>query len=124
MTYKICYWDALSQQQLERDATPAEIAEIDVCRNAMPTLQQYTDAVQAMLDATARAHSYDDLISACSYAGAPNQFQADGIKFLAWRGNVWTKCHDVMNQVQAGTLDQPTVPALLAMLPDLDLPNV
>lgn len=29
MTYKICYWDDITQSQSERDATPDEIAEIE-----------------------------------------------------------------------------------------------
>jgi hypothetical protein len=29
MTYKICYWDEVESCQKERDATPAEKAEID-----------------------------------------------------------------------------------------------
>jgi hypothetical protein len=35
---------------------------------------------------------------------------------------VWAKCYDLLAQVQAGTLAQPTVTELLAMLPAITWP--
>lgn len=87
-----------------------------------PTVQQYADAVQAHLDAAAKTRNYDDIVSACSYAGAANPFQAEGIAFVAWRGDVWATCYEVMDEVQAGGRAAPTIAALIAELPALVLP--
>lgn len=90
---------------------------------AAPVLTEndYMQAVQDHLDATARAHGYDHILSACSYAAAPNPFQAEGERFLAWRGEVWQYCNAVLADVQGGQRIAPTVPALLAELPALTL---
>ena len=38
MTYKICYWDSISNTQKERDATNEEVAEIETIKAAAQTL--------------------------------------------------------------------------------------
>lgn len=85
----------------------------------VPTVAEYTNAVQNHLDAAARLKNYDNILSACSYAGAPNAFQAEGQKFVKWRGDVWAKCYAVMAEVQAGTRSAPTIDGLIALLPTL-----
>jgi hypothetical protein len=87
-----------------------------------PTVQQYTDAVQSHLDAKAQERNYDNIVSACSYAGAPNPFQADGSAFVAWRGDVWAACYQIMGEVQGGQHGAPTIADLIAELPVLVLP--
>lgn len=82
-----------------------------------PTQTDFTAAVQRMLDSTAQAHGYDSIISACSYAGAPNDFQEEGIRFITWRASCWTQCIAVLNAVIAGKQAQPTIAELLAALP-------
>lgn len=78
-----------------------------------------TAAVQVHMDSQARALGYDSLLSAISYAEEPAvpRFQADGLAFRAWRSLVWSQCHTLLAQVQAGTLAVPTEAELLAMLP-------
>lgn len=104
--------------------TEEEEAEADAREAAeaarMPTLKEYEADVQSMMDATARAAGYDNLLSACSYAACPNAWQEEGQKFLEWRSAVWTKCHEVMADVQSGEIDQPTLAELRAMLPELE----
>lgn len=46
MTYRVCYWDATAGRQMERDATPAEAAEIDSRRTAPPPVPQVVDRRQ------------------------------------------------------------------------------
>lgn len=118
MAYKICEWDDTIKAQIDRDATPQEAAEIDARRAAMPTVSEYTVAVQDHLDAEAQARNYDDIVSACSYAGAPNPFQAEGTAFVAWRGACWAACYAIMDEVEAGTRAQPTIGGLVALLPE------
>lgn len=89
----------------------------------MPTVAQYTAAIQSMLDAKAQERHYDNILSACTYVTSTNAgFHAEGQACVQWRDAVWAKSYDLMAQVQAGTLEQPTIPALLAMLPAMAWP--
>lgn len=74
-------------------------------------------AVQAHLDAAAQARGYDNILSACSYAGAANPFQAESVAFITWRGAVWTACYAMLADYQAGTIPMPTEAELIAALP-------
>lgn len=78
---------------------------------------QYETAVQAHLDTAAQALGYDSILSACSYAGYTNPFQAEGQSFCAWRGAVWDHCYTQLAAVQAGQRTEPTVAVLIAELP-------
>lgn len=82
----------------------------------LPTLDQYEAAVQEMLDSKAQSRGYDGIISACSYAGAPNQFQAESQAFITWRGDVWATCYALMADVNAGA-PAPSIDELIAALP-------
>jgi hypothetical protein len=90
----------------------------------MPTEGQYVDAIQSMLDAKVGERRYLGIISACSYAASTNAtFKAEADACLAWRDAVWLKAYQVLDQVTAGTIPQPTIPELLAMLPTMTWPT-
>lgn len=78
---------------------------------------QYETAVQAHLDSAALDVGYDNILSACSYAGYANPFQAEGQSFLVWRGAVWQYCYAQVAAIQAQQRTQPTVAELIAELP-------
>lgn len=81
-------------------------------------------AIQAELDRQARLKGYDDIVSACSYASgdADDPFQAEGKKFLKWRGQVWAQAYAVLAEVQAGQRALPTPEEAVASMPTLVLP--
>lgn len=84
----------------------------------------YVAAVQSMLDAKARERRYDNILSACTYATSTTaRFQAEGQACVVWRDAVWTRCYALMEQVQDGSLQQPTIEELLAMLPSMEWPE-
>lgn len=91
-----------------------------------PTTEQIIDgfkaAIQQTLDAAAQAKGYDDIVSACSYAGYENVFQAEAIAFGVWRANVWAYGYQELAKVTAGMRPVPTVEEILAELPTLVLP--
>ncbi len=95
--------------------TPSEIA----LREAKEKLEAIESAVQALLDSEAKAKGYESILSACSYAGHTNPFQIEGQAFVAWRGDVWAYCYQVLADVQAGTRVEPTLDELLLELPAL-----
>lgn len=74
-------------------------------------------AVQKKLDDHAKSKGYSDIVSACSYAGAPNPFQTESQNFVSWRGNVWATCYQILNDVNNGLRQIPTESELLAELP-------
>lgn len=100
--------------------TPSPVAPIPTAAELFLAAKvSLTLQVQAHLDNTAASRGYDDVVSACSYAGAVNPFQAEGIQFVTWRGNVWATCYTLLAEVQAGTRPIPTVAELLLLLPVL-----
>lgn len=80
-------------------------------------VSKLSQAVQGYLDQEAQIKGYDTIVSACSYAGAPNAFQAESISFLDWRAACWQHCYQVLADVKAGTITAPTKEELLAGLP-------
>lgn len=77
----------------------------------------YEAAIQKHLDAGAQAAGYDNVLSAVSYAGYTNPYQAEGQSFLAWRGNVWSYAYEQMGLVLTGLRTKPTPDELIAELP-------
>lgn len=96
------YW-----QQAEREQTEQLTA-------------QFTKAVQKWMDSKAQERGYDNIISACTYAGSTDEkFAAEGKAAKEWRDKVWRYCYDVVAQVVSGGRDVPTISELLAELPRL-----
>ena len=106
-------WVNLSYQSGAIVATPAAAPSSAQLQAAITT------AVQAQLDATAVAHGYDDVLSACSYAAQPagSPFQAEGLAFLTWRSAVWTQAYATLAAVEAGTAQLPTPAQAVASMP-------
>jgi len=84
-----------------------------------PTVTDFENAVQAWLDAGAKAWRYESILSAASYANSTvPQFAAEAHALIAWRDQVWSSCYATLASVQAGTQATPASPAdLIATLP-------
>lgn len=111
-------------EQLGRELHAAAIAgTLGVIAAADPppalTVTDFTNAVQAHLDATARTRNYDGILSACSYAtSADLKFGAEGKAAVIWRDKVWLYCYAELAKVQAATRSVPaTTAAFVAELP-------
>lgn len=66
-------------------------------------------ATQARLDAFARTRNYDDIKSACTYAGCSvPKFNAEGSYCQDRRAETWDKLYAMLAEVQAGTRPMPT----------------
>lgn len=88
---------------------------------AKPTLNDFENAIQNFLDSVAVERGYDGILSASTYASAPNQFQEEGIRFLKWRADVWSAAHLILNDVNSGNRVAPTIKELLLELPYLEV---
>lgn len=112
---------ALTLTSWPQDARLATQQEIDDINNPPKTfaeiVAEFESAIQAELDADAEAKGYDNILSACAYAGAPNPFQAEAELFISRRGNVWAYCYQELAKVQAGTRPMPTIEEIISELP-------
>ena len=72
--------------------------------------------IQTMLDTKAKELGYDNMVSACSYAGYPNKFQEEAVKLGTWRSNVWDKAYEL----QASMTEVPTIEEVLNQLPKFE----
>ena len=82
------------------------------------TIDDYKNAVQAHIDAVARAKDYDSGISLAGYKGsAVEAYAADADAFTTWRDPLWLTVFGILENVQSGAIPQPTIPELIAMLP-------
>lgn len=93
--------------------------EIDELRSlvtpASPTITDYEDAVQDMIDATARERSYRSGDSLASFALSTNgKWAAEAQAFIAWRDNVWRYVFSEREKFLSGQRPQPTIEGFLS----------
>lgn len=83
-----------------------------------PTQGDYTSAISAHLDATARTRGYDSALSLASYVASANAgWAAEAQAFVAWRDAVWTYALAELSEVQSGQRSVPTVASFVEELP-------
>jgi hypothetical protein len=88
-----------------------------------PTQQEYANAIQAHVDATARARDYMDGVSLASYVASTNPtWAAEAAAFVSWRDIVWAYAYEQLDAVENGLREQPTVAGLVAELPAITWP--
>jgi hypothetical protein len=81
---------------------------------ALPLIGAYEDAVQAVIDNTAKERQFRDGVTLASYAASTNpQWAAEAEAFVAWRDGVWGYAYGELAKVQAGTRAQPTIDEFL-----------
>lgn len=77
---------------------------------------EITKAIDAMLEAKAVALRYDSILSARSYAGYVNPFQAEALRLANWAAGCWAMAGTIEAEVLAGT-PLPTVAQAMARMP-------
>lgn len=99
----------------EFDMTAAEIAELQSLVIAIgPTITDYENAIQNLLDSTARERQFRDGVTLASYtASTKPKWAAEAQAFVAWRDHVWFYAYGELAKVQAGQRQQPTVEQFL-----------
>lgn len=112
---------------ISQQITEAELKKLGVTiRVHVPTdkevIDKFSDLVQECLDSKARDLNYDSCLSVCSYinSGSP-KFDAEGEAFRKWRTACWTKCYELVAEVQEGKREIPTEEELIALLPKLTI---
>lgn len=88
---------------------------------------EIVNMVQNLIDETAQQKRYDDGLSCVSYVGDPDEeFNADAVAFVAWRGRCWRTCYNILASVTAGTVapEDVTDEYVLERLPIMEWPEV
>ena len=81
----------------------------------------FKEKTQELLDAKAREKGYDDILSACSYAGYDNDFRAEGESFGIWRARVWKYGYALLNAIAEGKHKLPkSFDEILAEMPTFE----
>lgn len=75
---------------------------------SVPSVDDYDAAIQAMIDAAARAKDYRDGFALATYATS-TVFGADAQAFIPWRDAVWTYVYAQLAAVLAGQRTQPSI---------------
>ena len=86
----------------------------------LPVLAEadYSDAIQAHLDAKARERQYDSMLTAVTYLASTNaQFAAEATALRDWRDDVWTYGTAQLALVLAGARVAPSIAEFLEELP-------
>ena len=109
-----------SQDHLIGDKVAMTAEEVEMHLNPPKTQEQVkaeiTQAIQNMLDSKAKELRYDNIMSARSYAGFENPFQAEAQSLAVWCANVWAYMGDLESDVLNGA-EMPTIEQILENAP-------
>ena len=102
--------ELLNQRIKELGLTPLTQKELDELNKPKePSLDEikadFLRQIDAILDNEARAHGYDEIKTAVSYAAMPNEFYEEGKAFFEWRSAVYKYCYGILEKVQRGELE-------------------
>jgi hypothetical protein len=85
----------------------------------LPTQDQYMQKAQSVMDAQAQSMGYDNIFTAISYIGDPfPRFNDEAVALRAYRSQVWQHSNDLMAQVLASKIAQPTLEEYKQGLPN------
>ena len=135
------YWQTNTEPSLEILATyPAGTIEVPLKPGAdfdwvdgvwqpappvPPSMDDYTTAIDAHVDATARSKGYNSAAHCASYIASTHApWAAEAQAFVAWRDQVWLFVFQQLALVEAGTIPAPTSSQeLIDTLPAIQWPE-
>lgn len=88
----------------------------------LPTMADYDKAMTDLFDTTAQTKHYDNRITCALRAGYSGPFQPEGVAFAQWMDACNEAGYQIMAQVLAGQITQPSVAELLALFPAIVWP--
>ncbi|MBD9454018.1 hypothetical protein IB244_21135 [Rhizobium sp. RHZ02] len=102
---------------------PDDDAEVLAFLNPPPSMTDYENAVQGVIDATAREKQFRDGVTLASYEASTVQpWASQAIAFIAWRDDVWQYAYSELSKVQDGEREQPSIEAFLLEIPEMVWP--
>ncbi len=99
-----------------------ELSENEINERQNQMIERFSFMVQLHMDTIAKQKGYGDSrtspsVSARSYAGFPNPFQAECILFSQWAASCWELCYQILDEVKQETRPIPTEQELIDLLP-------
>ncbi|WCK77550.1 hypothetical protein [Agrobacterium fabrum] len=89
----------------------------------VPSIADYENAIQNLVDSTAREKQFRDGVTLASYtASTKPKWAAEAQAFVAWRDNVWFYAYGELDKVQDGQRQQPTVEQFLGEIAPIAWP--
>lgn len=79
-----------------------------------------TGYITTMLNKVAKSKGYTDIITATSYASAPNPFQKESQVFVSWQGAVWEAFYNYINSIDETNYNKIDISSVISSLPTLD----
>lgn len=122
-----CYVTQWDQDRVTRIASEVELN--DVLRPyglTLPAPQEsdFSAAIQAHIDATAKARGYADGVALAGYSTSTIlSWVSEAQAFIAWRDAVWIYAYTELAKVQGGKRAVPTIAELIAELPPITWPG-
>jgi len=95
----------------------AKVQEVKTSENIKQKQKAFNSAIEKHLDSKAKEFRYSNMMSARSYTGYDNPFQAEAQKLAVWASNCWVKAGAIEADVEAGKRDMPTIDEVLSELP-------
>jgi len=88
-----------------------------------PNITDYENAIQNLVDSTARERQFRDGVTLASYtASTKPKWAAEAQAFVAWRDNVWFYAYGELAKVQAGQRPQPNIEQFLGEIAPIAWP--
>lgn len=113
-----CYF----QEGIAEEALSEDDPEVLAFLNPV-SVTDYENAIQNLIDDTARERQFRDGVTLASYIGSTKpKWAAEAQAFVAWRDNVWFYAYGELAKVQSGTRQQPTVEQFLAEIAPIAWP--
>lgn len=110
------------QEGCADEELPDDNAEVVAFRNPVG-ITDYENAIQDLVDSTAREKQFRDGVTLASYtASTKPKWAAEAQAFVAWRDNVWFYAYGELAKVQAGQRPQPTVEQFLTEIAPIAWP--
>ncbi len=100
-----------------RGSEPQELLDALANEELANRPQEINNAIQNHLDTKAKEFRYDNMMSARSYAGYTNPFQAEAQALATWCADCWTAAATIQADAEAGNRIMPTSDEVLAELP-------
>lgn len=99
-TFDSDFKKAITNDHIKDDTYISSYKVVDKTLDELTLL--FKEKTQELLDAKAREKGYDDILSACSYAGYENDFKAEGEAFGIWRAKVWKYGYALLEAIGKG----------------------
>ena len=88
-----------------------------------PSMDDYTTAIDSHVEATAQSKGYNSAAHLSGYATSTvPEWASEAAAFISWRDQVWLTAIEILRQLTAGEIEQPTIEDLIASLPAIDWP--